>query len=123
MRISDGSSDVCSSDLFEKAEPAPIRKVGDEPGLIALESAPSPVEGHVLAPTPATFRGDALIWDRLASRSLFWGVPGGRGLRIDFPDTPWVGMWQKPGAQYHDVEIGRASGGERGSQEGWIEEG
>src|SRR3546814_7828447 len=37
--------------LFEKAEPAPIRKVGDEPGLIALESAPSPVEGHVLAPT------------------------------------------------------------------------
>src|SRR3546814_12969347 len=83
MRISDWSSDVCSSDLFEKAEPAPIRKVGDEPGLIALESAPSPVEGHVLAPTPATFRGDALIWDRLESRSLLWGVPGRRGLRID----------------------------------------
>src|SRR3546814_16515284 len=74
------------------------------PGLIVLECAPSPVEGHVLAPTPATFRGDALIWDRLESRSLFWGVPGGRGLRIDFPDTPWLGLWQKPGAHYLCVE-------------------
>jgi galactose mutarotase-like enzyme len=90
--------------LFEKAEPAPIRKVGDEPGLIALESVETPVEGHALAPTHAMFEGDALIWDRLESRSLFWGVPGGRGLKIDFPDTPWLGLWQKPGAHYLCVE-------------------
>ncbi|KEQ52946.1 aldose 1-epimerase family protein [Sphingobium chlorophenolicum] len=90
--------------LFEKAEPAPIRKVGVEPGLIALESAASPVEGNMLAPTHAMFEGDALIWDRLESRSLFWGVPGGRGLKIDFPDTPWLGLWQKPGAHYLCVE-------------------
>ncbi|WP_150293079.1 aldose 1-epimerase family protein [Sphingobium estronivorans] len=90
--------------LFEKAEPAPIRKVGDEPGLIALESAPSPVEGKILAPTHAMFEGDALIWNRLESRSLFWGVPGRTGLRIDFPDTPWLGLWQKPGAPYLCVE-------------------
>jgi len=90
--------------LFEKAEPAPIRKVGDEPGLIARESIPSPVEGNLLAPAHAMFEGDALIWDRLESRSLFWGVPGGKGLRIDFPDTPWLGLWQKPGAHYLCVE-------------------
>lgn len=89
---------------FEKAEPAPIRKVGDEPGLIARESATSPVEGKMLTPSHAMFEGDALIWDRLESRSLLWGVPGGKRLKIDFPDTPWLGLWQKPGAAYLCVE-------------------
>ena len=89
---------------FEKAEPAPIRKVGDEPGLIAREKVPSPVEGNVLTPSHAMFEGDALIWDELASHSLLWGVPGQTRLKIDFPDTPWLGLWQKPGAHYLCVE-------------------
>lgn len=90
--------------LFETDEPAPIRRVGDEPGLIAPESVPSPVVGNVLAPTHAMFAGDALIWDQLASRSLSWGAQGSPYLRIDFPDTPWLGLWQKPGARYLCVE-------------------
>lgn len=90
--------------LFDQPEPAPIRKVGAEPGLIARESVPSPVEGTMLAPTYAMFEGDALIWDDLASRSLTWGVPGRPHLKIAFPDTPWLGLWQKPGAQYLCVE-------------------
>lgn len=89
---------------FEKDEPAPIRKVGHEPGLIALDSVPSPVTGNVLAPTHAMFEGDALIWEELESRSLTWGAPGAPSLRIDFPDTPWLGLWQKPGARYLCVE-------------------
>lgn len=90
--------------IFEKAEPAPIRKVGSEPALIALESVPSPVIGNVLAPTYAMFEGDALIWDQLESRSLTWGAPDPPHLKIDFPDTPWLGLWQKPGAHYLCVE-------------------
>ncbi|SEI57746.1 Galactose mutarotase [Sphingobium sp. AP50] len=89
---------------FEQPEPAPIRKVGEEPGLIAREIIPSPVEGDTLIPTQAMFEGDALIWDDLASRSLTWGVPGRPHLKIDFPDTPWLGLWQKPGAHYLCVE-------------------
>ena len=89
---------------FETAETAPIRKVGDEPGLIARESVASPVEGNVLKPTHAMFEGDALIWDELESHSLLWGVPGRARLKIDFPDTPWLGLWQKPGARYLCVE-------------------
>ncbi|AMK16496.1 MULTISPECIES: aldose 1-epimerase family protein [Sphingobium] len=89
---------------FDKAEPAPIRKVGDEPGLIARESGASPVDGNILVPTHAMFEGDALIWDRLESHSLLWGVPGRTRLKIDFPDTPWLGLWQKPGARYLCVE-------------------
>ena len=89
---------------FEKAEPAPLRKVGDEPGLIALERVASSVEGNMLAPTYAMFEGDALVWDALESHSLLWGVPGQKRLKIDFPDTPWLGLWQKPGAHYLCVE-------------------
>lgn len=89
---------------FEKDEAAPIRKVGNEPGLIARESVPSPVEGKILMPTHAMFEGDALIWDQLESRRLIWGVPGRTRLKIDFPDTPWLGLWQKPGAHYMCVE-------------------
>ena len=89
---------------FEKKEPAPLRKVGDEPGLIARENVASPVIGNVLRPTHAMFEDDALIWDELESHSLLWGVPGERRLKIDFPDTPWLGLWQKPGARYLCVE-------------------
>ena len=90
--------------LFDRAEPAPIRKVGEEAGLIARDSFPSPVDGATLAPTHAMFEGDALIWDDLASRSLTWGVLGRPHLKIDFPDTPWLGLWQKPGAHYLCIE-------------------
>ncbi|MDX3908321.1 MAG: aldose 1-epimerase family protein [Sphingobium sp.] len=90
--------------IFEKPEPAPIRKVGSEPGLIALETVASPVEGNVLTPTYEMFAGDALIWDRLESRSLTWRAPGKPHLKIDFPDMPWLGLWQKPGAHYLCVE-------------------
>lgn len=90
--------------VFASPEPAPIRKVGSEPGLIAPETFPSPVVGDTVSPTHAMFEGDALIWDRLESRSLLWGVPGQPRLKIDFPDTPWLGLWQKPGAHYLCVE-------------------
>ncbi len=90
--------------VFEWPEPAPVRQVGDEPGLIAPQSVASPVVGDTLAPTHAMFAGDALIWDDLQSRSLLWGVPGQPRLKIDFPDTPWLGLWQKPGAHYLCVE-------------------
>lgn len=90
--------------VFEVPEPAPIRKVGSEPGLIAREPFPSPVDGDTLVPSHAMFEGDALIWDDLHSRSLTWGAPGKPRLRIGFPDTPWLGLWQKPGAHYLCVE-------------------
>jgi galactose mutarotase-like enzyme len=91
--------------MFEKPEPAPIRRIGaDAPGLIAPDPVPSPIDGRALAPTYEMFAGDALIWDDLESRSLTWGVPGTPSLRIDFPDTPWLGIWQKPGAHYLCIE-------------------
>lgn len=90
--------------VFERDEPAPIRRLDPATGLLATEPQPSPVNGRFYAPAFADFEADALIWDQLASRSLTYGVPGQPCLRIDFPDTPMLGIWQKPGARYLCIE-------------------
>jgi len=89
---------------FAKDEPASIRRIVPQTGLVLPEYYPSPVTGKSFAPTHAMFEPDAIVWDRLESRSLLWGVPGRPRLKIDFPDTPWLGIWQKPGASYLCVE-------------------
>jgi len=90
--------------LFDEPEPAALREVDRESGLIAAAPRPSPVVGRRLVPTHKMFERDALIWDRLNSRSLSWGAAGSPNLRISFPDTPWLGVWQKPGARYLCIE-------------------
>ncbi len=90
--------------VFERDEPAPIRRLDPATGLVAPEPQPSPVEGTVYAPTYADFEADALIWDKLSSRSLTYGVPGQPSLRIDFPDMAMLGIWQKTGARFLCIE-------------------
>ncbi|EJL21788.1 galactose mutarotase-like enzyme [Novosphingobium sp. AP12] len=89
---------------FEQGEPQPIRRIEPASGLVLPEPVATPVEGHLLCPDPAQFEADALIWDRLSSRSLTFGAPGGTQLAIAFPDTPMLGIWQKPGAAYLCIE-------------------
>lgn len=90
--------------LFEQDEPAPIRRLKGETGLLAPEHFPSPITNNALVPTHEMFEADALIWDQLESRRLKWGVPGRPSLDIGFPDTPWLGIWQKPRANYLCIE-------------------
>ena len=65
---------------------------------------PTPVEGDTLAPRDELFVSDALIFDQLRSRSVRFGVPGGRTLRVDFPAMPLLGVWTKPGAPFLCIE-------------------
>jgi galactose mutarotase-like enzyme len=88
--------------VFEREEPEAVRRI-DGDGLVA-RSEPTPVAGRQLALREGLFEDDALIWDRLASRSLVYGAPGGASLEIAFPDTPMLGVWQKPGARYICIE-------------------
>jgi galactose mutarotase-like enzyme len=88
---------------FAEPEPAPLRRL-DADGQIRTETEPTPVVGHNLVPTAALFQADAMIWDRLDSRSLLWGAPATPNLRIDFPGMPMLGLWQKPGAAYLCIE-------------------
>ncbi len=89
---------------FEQPEPQPIRRIDMATGLVQPEPVATPVEGHLLRPEAAQFETDALIWDRLSSRSLTFGAPGGAQLVVAFPDAPMLGIWQKPGANYLCIE-------------------
>ncbi|WP_370516140.1 aldose 1-epimerase family protein [Novosphingobium sp. 18052] len=89
---------------FEHGEPQPIRRIEQETGLVLPEPVHTPVHGHLLHPEATQFEADALIWDHLASRSLTFGAAGAAQLAIAFPDTPMLGIWQKPGAAYLCIE-------------------
>jgi galactose mutarotase-like enzyme len=88
--------------LFETDEPADLRVLAD--GLVDPMPRPTPVEGRVLALRDDLFEADALIWDRLASRSLVYGAEGYPSLGIEWDDMPELGIWTKPGAPYVCIE-------------------
>ena len=89
---------------FDEAEPQPIRRLDPRSGLLLPEAVPTPVQGRHLTLDQALFDADALIWDRLNSRALTFGAPGGTQLAIAFPDMPMLGIWQKPGAAFLCIE-------------------
>jgi galactose mutarotase-like enzyme len=89
--------------LFDHDEPAPIRRLTVD-GVVAPDPLPTPVKGRRLALADRLFDHDALLFDRLTSRGLVYGAPGEAGLRIDFPEMPYLGVWTKPGAPYLCIE-------------------
>ncbi len=88
--------------VFAEDEPEGLRYLSQ--GGIAPDRRPSPLDGKVLALDDGLFANDALIWDRLASRSVRYGAPGTPQLEIDFPEMPMLGIWTKPGAQFVCIE-------------------
>lgn len=91
--------------VFEKEEPAPIRRGVDDPVMLLPEPRPTPVEGRVLRPHDKLFEGgQPITFDRLKSRSLTFGRDGGARLRLDFPDSPNLGIWMQPGAAFLALE-------------------
>ena len=87
---------------FAAEEPSPIPVLAG--GLLSGRSKPSPVRGRTLALAPGLFDDDALVFLAPASRSLRYGPPAGRSLRVDFADMPQLGIWSKPGAPFVCLE-------------------
>lgn len=87
--------------MFEGDEAGKIVALRD--GLFAGERA-SPLSGRELVLADALFENDALIWSPVRSRSVRYGAPGAPHLRVDFPDTPDLGIWTKPGASFVCIE-------------------
>jgi galactose mutarotase-like enzyme len=81
--------------LFDQSEPAPIRRLGGR--TLAADPRPTPVDGRVLLLRDALFDEDAVIFDKLVSRKITYGAPGGPGVEIEFADFPDLGIWAKPG--------------------------
>ncbi len=88
---------------FEHDEPAPIRRL-DGKGLLQPVSFPTPVAGRKLRLQDELFVDDAVIFDRLRSRRLWYGAERGPRIQIDFVDTPYLAMWTKPGANFVCIE-------------------
>ena len=89
--------------LFPEDEPQQIRRI-DADGLLRPEPQPTPVAGDTLPLADALFVDDALIFDRLTSRSVRYGAAEGSQLRVDFADFPTLGVWTKPGAGFVCIE-------------------
>ncbi len=87
---------------FAADEAESIRQVTG--GLVDPALRPSPLADRTLALADDLFTNDALIWDRLRSHSVRYGAATGPSLRIDFPDTPMLGIWTKLGAAFVCIE-------------------
>ncbi|MBZ9811286.1 MULTISPECIES: aldose 1-epimerase family protein [unclassified Mesorhizobium] len=88
--------------IFAEAESAPIRRLANN--LLADRSFATPVEDKRLPLSPALFQSGSVIFDRLSSRSLWFGISDQSGIRIDFPDCPHLGLWMLPGASFLCIE-------------------
>lgn len=95
--------------VFEQDEPAPIRRPIE--GLLSRAEYPTPVRDGRLLLHDGLFEAGALVFDRLASRSLVYGD----AVRVSFPHMPHLGIWTKPGAGYVCIEPWQG----HASPEGW----
>ena len=95
--------------VFEYDEPAPIRRPIE--GLLSRAEYPTPVRDGRLLLHDGLFEAGALVFDRLASRSLVYG----EALRVSFSGMPHLGIWTKPGAGYVCIEPWQG----HASPEGW----
>jgi galactose mutarotase-like enzyme len=88
---------------FECDEPAPVRRL-DADGLLTPMSHPTPVSNRRLMLVDSLFQDDVIIFDALRSRTLTYGADAGPRLRMSYPDTPYLGVWTKPGAPFICIE-------------------
>jgi galactose mutarotase-like enzyme len=88
---------------FEMNEPAPIRRLNAQ-GLLTSRRLPTPIHLRRLALDDALFNDDAVIFDELRSRSVAYGAEQGPRIRVSFPDSPYLGVWTKPGANFICIE-------------------
>ena len=95
--------------VFEQDEPAPIRRPIE--GLLSRAEYATPVRDGRLLLHDGLFEAGALVFDRLASRSLVYG----EALRVSFSGMPHLGIWTKPGAGYVCIEPWQG----HASPEGW----
>ena len=89
--------------VFAADEPDRLREIAKD-GTIAAETRASPLEGRTLHLRDDLFANDALVWNAIRSDHVVYGASEGPSLRVDFPDTPMLGVWTRPGAHYVCIE-------------------
>lgn len=88
---------------FAADEPDPVRRL-DGGGLLTPHRHATPIVARRLVLDDALFKDDVLILDAVRSRSVIYGADTGPRLQIGFPDSPYLGLWTKPGAPFICIE-------------------
>ncbi|MBP2291329.1 aldose 1-epimerase family protein [Azospirillum rugosum] len=101
--LADGLPKEAHALVFEKDEPAPIRRV--EGGLLSPTPEPSPIQGRRLPLSEGLFAADAVILDQPASRSVRFEAPGAPSITVSWEGFTELGLWSKPtGAPFLCIE-------------------
>jgi galactose mutarotase-like enzyme len=101
--LPDGEDRAAHFIEFETDEPAPIRCL-DGDGLLAPQPLATPVKNRRLTLRDELFVADALIFDRISSRTVTYGSDIGPRIALSFPGVPYLGVWTKPGANFICIE-------------------
>jgi galactose mutarotase-like enzyme len=80
---------------FAETETAPVRRVTE--GLVRPQVYPTPVKGKTLALSEALFAEDAVIFEKLTSRSLRYAAAGHAGIEFSWEGFRELGVWSKAG--------------------------
>lgn len=90
---------------FANTESSPVRRL--DGGLLRAATEPSPVKGTVLPLSESLFADDAIIFDRIESRSVRYAARQGTGpwLKLSWRGFRELGVWSKPaGAPFLCIE-------------------
>lgn len=87
---------------FAHPESADVRRLHG--GLLQKQTFPSPVQGKTLHLSDELFNDDALIFDKLSSTQLVYGLLGKPALSIKWEGFKELGIWMKPGAHFVCIE-------------------
>lgn len=94
--------------VFAEPEPEPIRRGVDDPIFLTAEEHPTPVEGRVLRLGDTLFEDNAMVFDRIESHALTYGPletgGGTQRLHVEYPDSPYLAVWSRPGAPFTAIE-------------------
>ena len=93
--LADGLPKEAHALVFEKDEPAPIRRV--DGGLLSPTPEPTPIQGRRLPLSEGLFAADAVILDQPASRSVRFEAPGAPSITVSWDGFTELGIWSKPG--------------------------
>jgi galactose mutarotase-like enzyme len=88
---------------FETEESPSIRRL-DAAGLLSPTLHSSPIAGRCLQLNDELFKTDAMIFAPVRSQTVRYGADTGPRLMVQFPDTPYLGLWGKPGAPFICIE-------------------
>ena len=88
---------------FAGEEPDPMRRLNAD-GLLTPERHPTPIVHRRLALEDDLFQDDVMIFNEVRSRLVIYGAETGPRIRVSFTDSPYLGIWTKPRANFICIE-------------------